>query len=124
MNHLWPMQDKSINGALLALLKATIRDDGEGLDHVEALLRLRGVPMPAVLPAKSNNAARRGLMATLALGALRDGRKPLTAIVAHVADSRPEIDDRAAYVRTTQALAKLKRKGLVMREGRLWVLAP
>lgn len=32
-----------------------------------------------------------------------------------------ELDQRAAYIRTTQALAKLKKRGLVGREGRVWL---
>lgn len=121
------MQDKSINGALLALRKQIIRGDLDGLAHVEALLVLRGVDLPAVLPAKRQDAARRGHMSALILDALRGGPKPLSEIADHVASKRPEIDDRAAYVRTTQALDRLKRKGRVVQDfgpdGCLWGLA-
>jgi len=54
------MQDKSINGALLALRKQIIRGDLDGLAHVEALLVLRGADLPAVLPAKRQDAAAAG----------------------------------------------------------------
>jgi len=116
------MQDKSINSALLALRKQVIRGDLDGLAHVEALLMMRGVDMPAVLPAKRKDVARKGHMAALILDALRDGPKPLSEIAAHVASKRPEIDERAAYVRTTQALDKLKRRGVVVRDNRFWTL--
>ena len=79
------MQDKSINGALLALRKQIIRGDLDGLAHVEALLAMRGVPMPAVLPAKRRDVARKGHMAAMILEALRHGPKPLRKIAAHVA---------------------------------------
>ena len=114
------MQDKTINNALLALRKQIIRGDLDGLAHVEALLMMRGVPMPAVLPAKRKDVARKGHMAAMILDALRNVPKPLREVAAHVASKRPEIDERAAYVRTTQALDRLKRRGLVRREGRLW----
>jgi len=124
---MWGMQDKTINSALLALRKQIIRGKLDGLTHVEALLMMRGVDMPAVLPAQRPDVARRGHMAAMVLDALRDGPKPLREIAAHVASKRPEIDERAAYVRTTQALDKLKRKERVVlecgRDGCLWQLA-
>lgn len=107
------MQDKSIDGALLALRKQIIRGDGEGLAHVEALLALRGVHMPAVLPAKRKDAAGKGVMTAIVLEALQDGPKPLPAIVAHVASRRPELAPEFAHGRTVRVLVKMKRRGLV-----------
>lgn len=118
------MQERSIDGALLALRKAIIREGREGLAHVEALLVMRGVHMPAVLPAKKPDAARRGAMSLLVLAFLRDGPKPLRDIAAHVAFKRPEIDEEAAYARTRQTMDRLKRRGLVQiddgPDGCLW----
>lgn len=115
------MQDRTIDNALLALRKQIIREGGEGQDHVEALLQMRGVDMPRVLPSKRKDVAGKGLMTRLALEALRGGPKPLREVVSHVARHRPELPYRAAYIRTTQALAKMKAKGLVRREGRVWL---
>ena len=56
------MQDKTINNALLALRKQIIREGGNGLDHVQALLEQRGVNMPRVLPPKRSDVAKRGQM--------------------------------------------------------------
>lgn len=114
------MQDKSIDGALLALRKQIIRSKGDGLAHVEALLTLRDVPMPRVLPVKTPDAARRGQMRALVYEALRGGPKPLQDIVAHVAAARPELVPHAAYKRTTQALAKMRtcERGGVLAEKR------
>jgi hypothetical protein len=117
------MLDKSIDGALLALRKQIIRGDGEGLSHCEALLSLRGVHMPAVLPAKRGDVAKRGHMSLMIIAALRGGPKPLRDIVAYVAARRPELHYDAAYVRTTQALANMKHRGQVDRCGELWRLA-
>ena len=117
------MQDRTIDNALLALRKQVIREGTEGQDHVEALLQMRGVDMPHVLPAKRKDVAGKGLMARLVLESLRDGPKPLREVVSHVARHRPELDYRAAYIRTTQALARMKGRGLVRRDGRVW-LAP
>ena len=54
------MQERTINSALLALRKQMIRGEGEGLDHVEALLALRGIHPPRVMRAKRSDVAKRG----------------------------------------------------------------
>lgn len=117
------MQDKSIDNALLALRKQVIRESCEGLDHVEALLALRGVRMPRVMPSKKPDVARCGQMQGLILAALSEGPKPLREIVAYVAERRPEISYEAAYRRTGQRLPQLRDKGLVRRGGGVWLSA-
>ncbi|OAN67703.1 hypothetical protein A8B82_05650 [Sulfitobacter sp. EhC04] len=114
------MQERSIDNALLALRKLTIRERREGLAQVEALLALRGVHMPAVLPAKRGDVAKRGHMSLMIMGALRDGPKPLPDIVAVVAARRPELPYDVAYKRTGQALANMKHRGQVVREVKFW----
>lgn len=118
------MQERSIDSALIALRKLTIRESRDGLAHVEALLVLRGVRLPAVLPCRRPDAARRGHMSALVMEALRGGPKPLRVIAEHVASERPEISARAAYIRTGQTLDRLKRKGRVVQgrgpDGCLW----
>lgn len=96
------MQDKSIDGALLALRKQIIREKRDGLAHVEALLSLRGVHMPTVLPAKRKDVAGKGIMTAIVLEALNDGPLQLQQIVAHVAARRPELDPKFAYGRTVR----------------------
>lgn len=121
------MQDKSIDGALLALRKQIIRGDSEGLAHVEALLALRGVHMPAVLPAKRKDVAGKGHMAMWIIQALKGGPLPFKGVVAHVAIHRPEIGIEAVRSRTGQALYKLRHRGHVVQDfgpdGCLWRLA-
>jgi hypothetical protein len=121
------MLDKSIDGALLALRKQIIREGKPGREHVEALLALRGVPAPRVLPAKRQDVAKKGHMRRIICGALKDGPMTMGELTAVVAQARPEIAPRAAYIRTTQALDKLKKAGLVVSEGEkrryVWRLA-
>ena len=121
MNHHSAMQDKSIDGALLALRKQIIRGQGDGLDHVEALLRLRGVDMPYVCP-KRVNVARRGEAQRIALDALRDGPKTLREVAAYMAERRPGVSPEAALPRAGLALNKLRKAGAVRRDGRVWSL--
>jgi len=56
------MQERSVDGALIALRRLTIRESREGLEHVEALLALRGVDLPEVRAAKRRDVAGYGLM--------------------------------------------------------------
>ncbi|MCK0139613.1 hypothetical protein [Aliiroseovarius sp. F47248L] len=122
------MQDKTINNALLELRKQAIRGSGDGLAHVEALLTMRGVHMPRVLPAKRKDVARKGEMTQIVLKSLRDGPKALRCIVEDVVKARPHVDPDRCYNRATQALYKMKRRGLVVQDfrpdGCLWKLAP
>ncbi|MGR3802149.1 hypothetical protein [Marinibacterium profundimaris] len=115
------MQDRSIDGALLALRKQTIREGREGLDHVEALLRLRGVDMPVVREGRRPDAAKRGEAQRIVLGALRDGPKTLREIAAVMAERR-QLDMPAALQRSGQALDKLRKAGVVVKDGRVWAI--
>ena len=114
------MQDKTIDNALLALRKQIIRGNSDGLCQVEVLLQIRGVAMPAVLPAKRQDAARRGHMRLLVLEALIDGQNTQQAVTGYVAERRPELNRGAVYHRVSLCLARMKREGLVAREGRVW----
>ena len=117
------MQDKSIDGALLALRKTIIRGNLNGLAHVEALLALRCVHMPAVLPAKKADAAKSGHMSRLVRDALRDGPMTAMALSGIIAAARSEISAEVANKRTRQVLCNMKFAGALVRDGRLWGLA-
>ncbi len=117
------MLDKTIDSALANLRRDLIRSGGDGLEHVEALMRLRGVPMPRVMPPKKPDAARYGQMRRLIYAALRDGPRTAPEIARVVAASPPEITPEEALKRTWNALSKMKHEGLVGREGRVWRLA-
>lgn len=121
------MLDKSIDGALLALRKQIIRGKLDGLDHVEALLVMRGVGIPTVLPARRSCAAGRGQTRAMVLDVLRDGPKPRKDIVRHVAALRPQIPPEVVYARVDKVLWKTRKSGLIDRDfgpdGCLWRLA-
>ncbi|WP_136634948.1 hypothetical protein [Pseudooceanicola onchidii] len=111
------MQDKTINNALLALRKQIIREGGDGLDHVEALLAMRGVDMPRVLIAT----ARRGEMGRMVLDALRDGPKTRAQLVEYIGALRPDVPTDRLYWRVDGALSKLRGK---IEGGPVWRLTP
>jgi len=114
------MKDRTINNALLALRRQIIGNQIAGQDHVDALLKARGVALPVKYHFR---AAYRGQMAALVLAALRDGPQTIRELAAYVADRRPEIGPGDAYKRTGIVLARLKRCRTVARERWLWGLA-
>lgn len=81
--------DKTIDSALLGLRKKIIRGVRKGLQNVEALLRQRGVALPLVRPAWSP--AGKGIMARMALDALKDGAQTARYMSECIAARRPEI---------------------------------
>lgn len=115
------MQDGTINRTLIALRRKTILEGLDGLEHVEALMALRGVPLAPIRTMPQDRAGRLQ-MTRLILEALQDGPMPMREIAAHVASQRPEISRRAAYKRTCGVVYRLKCKGAVVREGRGWLL--
>ncbi len=122
------MQDRTINAALLLLRARIIRGDGAGREHVEALLSLRGVPLPRVWPGPRSDAASKGTMQRMLLAALKDGPKTRGELVALVAAQRPGLEWVNLGDRTDKALVHLRLGGLAVREERMgrgvWRLAP
>jgi hypothetical protein len=111
------MLDKSINSALLALRAQIIRDSLDGLDHVNALLVMRGVPRPRV-PRKF---AQRQDTSRLALEALWTGPKRGYEVARYAAETTgDQLPDQ--WRRMYQALHNLRRRGLVVKDGRVWRL--
>lgn len=116
------MQDRSINNALLALRKQIILGKLDGLDHVEALLRLRGVRLRQVHN-PCRNKARHGAMSRMVLQCLCGGPKSVDTVAEYVAKQRAELPPKDARIRARQVLNNLSRKGLVGYDGRVWSIA-
>lgn len=114
------MLDKTITNALCQLRAQIIRGKLDGLEHVEALLLARGVD-PAAQHVPQQIAQRRDT-SRLAMAALRDGPKRSKEVALHVmaATGMPE---RQASAIMYQAVYNLHRRGLVVRDGRVWRLA-
>jgi hypothetical protein len=69
-----PMKDATVTGVLHNLRCAILRDGLDGLEHVDALLRLRGVdPDSLRMYAKRPKHFGRGKLRCAVLEALRDG---------------------------------------------------
>ncbi len=108
------MQDKTINSALLALRKA----GGTQGKLAEVLLDMRDVKPPRYY---QNKPAKRGQTARFVLDALKDGPKTCPQL-ADMLD-RPGLARKYQLQRVYMALIRLEAKGLVRRNGSVWVLA-
>ena len=112
------MQDRTIDNALLALRKQIIRGDLDGLEQVEALLTMRGVRMPRVMPQWREMQARGHEIRGIIKRTLQDGPKTLAEVAQAISDARGEDYSRH---RVAQVLYKMKLAGMVRREGRVWM---
>jgi len=113
-----PWKDESIVSALHVLRLRIVRENADGLDHVDALLRQLGVdPENLPIPRKTPKAFKRGALQRAVMAALRDG--PLTG--AEITEKvRGDMPYKDAYKRVYGALARMKGRGQVRREGRVW----
>ena len=114
------MLDKTITSALCQLRAQIIRGKLGGLEHVNALLLAQGVD-PAAQHVPQKIAQRRDT-SRLALNALKDGPKRTKEVAGRVvlATGMPE---RQAKAIMYQAIYNLHRRGLVVRDGKVWRLA-
>jgi len=109
VNHPWPMQDKTINNALLALYRT-----GEGREHVEALMALRGIEAPSRV---RDRPLSRGKCKRLALSMLPCTSSKLADVIQRQV---PGITRKSAAQRAYMALLRLEKAGVVKRDGRVW----
>lgn len=110
------MQDKTINNALLALAK----QGGSQAKLADVLLEMRGVKWSGIT---QDNHFKRGGTKHFVLNTLKRGPMTSWELGEVIREVRPEIGPDAAYNRAYQALRRLKDRGLVRREGRVWQLA-
>ena len=117
-----PMKDATVIGVLHNLRCAILRDGQDGLEHVDALLRLRGVdPDSLRMYAKQPKHHGRGKLRIAVIQALRDGPQRGSEIARRVQGN--DMTYARAYRLVYQCLSHMKGRGLVRREGRLWMLA-
>ncbi len=121
-----PVTDAHVVSILHFVRSVVVREEREGVEHVDALLRMWGVdPASLPIPAKRPKHFKRSGLRRAILDALRSG--PLTGaeLAARVGDG---LEPKAAYKRTYAALNKMQAAGLVSRAERMgrsvWRLAP
>ena len=119
------MLDKTITSALLTLRKQIVREKQDGLEHVNALLVARGIdPTRLHVPCKQldREFGHRGVQ-LLALASLRTGAKTHAQIAVDFMAAKPGLDHYRAMIRVYRTIYKLRDRGMVRRDGRLWGLA-
>lgn len=116
------ISEATITSALHSLWVRTIREGLLGLEHVDAMLTLRGDNLAPVLPARRYR-FRRGGLCRAVVRALQQGPLVLFEIVAAVYAGKAALAERPASNRVANVLARLKRDGAVAHEGQFWRLA-
>jgi len=117
------MQGKTIDRALIALRKEMLSTGGDGVQHVEALLSLRGVPLPEYKWIVRDR-AKRGRMRRVVMPALAEGPRSTADLVALVAQERPELTPEVVEVRTVRWLGMMRCEGVLRGRKGVWWLAP
>lgn len=116
-----PWKDETLIAALHFMRCQVVRDGADGLEHIDALLRLRGVdPDSLPVPDKRPKHFARGKLRIAIMEALRDG--PMTGADLARRVQGNGLEYAAAYKRVYQALNHMKEAGLVRRESSLWRL--
>lgn len=115
------VSEDTIRNALLYIRAEIVRDNLDGLEHVDALLQMRGHE-PCHVPRRTDRRFKRGELARLILEALRDGPMTGRQIAEHVASQRWGLTAADAYKRVYVALDRMQVRGLVRHEGRMWLV--
>jgi len=116
--------DKTTNISLYYLRAQIIRDGSPGLEHVDALLRLRGLDPAAMhVPTKSVVRFRSGEFQRAVLVQLWGGPKTVQEIADTFADRLAHVDNWNRKMRVRKCLRMFEGRGVVLREGLSWSAA-
>ena len=119
-----PMTERTLLHALEQVRRECIYG-ADGVEHVDALLRLRGVdPDSLYVPRKmpSNRFSNRELK-RMVLNALKERPRTSRQIGEYIYALHPHIDLEACVSRARGALYRIRRQSLVVREKGVWRLA-
>jgi len=114
------MSDETITIALAQLRAKIIRERLDGLEHVEALLKLRGYELRPV-PRKNRVSYRRNGLRRYVVHLLKDGPKTHGEIVAAL--QLRGLGKRSAADQAKGVMTSLREIGWVEERGRVWRLA-
>lgn len=102
------MLDKTIDSALQQLYRQTINGKG-GMEHVLALMALRGLEPIGKRPSPVGGRKRRKETKAIVLQALRDGVTDTGAMAATLLQQRPDLTPKQAYQRVYMVRWRLAR---------------
>lgn len=116
-----PWKEETLVAALHFMRCQIVREGAEGLEHIDALLRLRGVnPESLPVPQKFPKTFRRGQLTQAILRELRDGPLRGSELARRLQGNLAYED---AYKKVYAALHRLKQAGLVINASSAWRLA-
>ena len=116
-----PLKDQTVIDTLHFIRQTLWRDQAEGLEHVDALLRIWGAePQQLKMPRKTVKDFARGEQRRLVLEALRSGPKTGRQIADALHAARPDVPPEKCYKRTYACLHNLTKLGMVRRGGGQW----
>jgi hypothetical protein len=114
-----PWKEETLVSALHFMRCQVVRDSAEGLDHIDALLRLRGVdPDSLPMPEKRPKHFARGKLRIAIMDALRGG--PMTGADLARKIQGNGLEYAAAYRRVYQCLNRLLVTGIVSKDCGKW----
>lgn len=117
------VKPNTIDNALYHLRALCKREGHEGLEHVEALLRIRGLdPNSMHVPKKQPRRFRRGELRKAVLSALSNGPVTSKAVTATILATRPDLDESWLHPRIMVSLSTLKNEGAAIRSVEGWTL--
>lgn len=114
--------DETITTSLIYLRAQIIREGRPGQDHVDALLRLRGVDLDGLrVPPVNKRTFAKGELTKAVLAALRDGPRTAPQLYDAIQPLAPDMPRRALSERVRTCLKRMEGRGVVRREGRVWM---
>ena len=106
--------DETINTSLYYLRAQIIREGVDGLEHVEALMKLRGLTLDALsVPEKRNRRFRKGQLRQAILDELRNGPRTSRQLQDAIGHSMNNF---------RHTLLTLESRGVVRRDRSTWLL--
>ncbi|MCC5956274.1 MAG: hypothetical protein JJU07_09230 [Natronohydrobacter sp.] len=118
-----PLKRQTVIDTLHFVRQEMVREERDGLEHVDHLLRMYGAePMALNMPRKTPKFFARGELRRLVLEALRDGPRTGRQIADYVQAARPDLPDGHAYKRIYVCIWGLRKRSLIESAGRLWWL--
>ncbi len=120
MTHYRKYKEETVTRTLHYMRSQIIREQLDGLEHVEALLELRGEALRHVPKPQPKNRFRASRLKWLVMDALREGPKRGREIATYVSEQSPQLTSKEAYQRTYMCLTRMKKAGTVARDGMLW----
>lgn len=116
-----PLKRQTVIDTLHFVRQEMVREDRDGLEHVDHLLRVYGAePLALNMPRKTAKLFRKGELRKLVLEALRSGPRTGRQIADHVEAVWQDLPAGSAYKRVYVCLWGLKERGVVRNGSGVW----